>query len=166
MSKGTMVRLFGLAALCLALLAITGTANAQPGGGFGRRFGGGGPGGDPKVAKLEAEVAKLKEQMSKIEGLLTKVVAALEKKGPPATAARGKAEQKGPPFARTGGRGFGGGWRGFGPMGGGSARPPMAKARMGRWGQWGRRGESKSEVEKSLDRLAKEIENLRKALRR
>jgi hypothetical protein len=37
---------------------------------------------------------------------------------------------------------------------------------MGWRGPWGRRGESNSEVEKSLDRLAKEIENLRKALRR
>ena len=167
MNKGTMVRLFGLAALCLGLLAITGTANAQPGGGFGRRFGGGPGGSDPKVAKLEAEVAKLKEQMTKIEGLLTKVVAALEKKGPekkspPATAAKGKAEQKGPAFGGPmRGRGWGG-WRGFGPMGGSGVAP---KDRTGLRGPWGRRSEN-SEVEKSLDRLAKEIENLRKALRR
>src|SRR5262245_5722148 len=111
--------------------------------------------GRDDVKKLEAELARLKEQVKETEARLEKAKADDRKDGD-------RRDDRGGPRGRFG-RGpmpFGGPGRGFPGRGPGGFGPP---GRGGREGP-GRPDADKSNVDKRLDRIEKELEQLRKDL--
>jgi hypothetical protein len=173
------------AALVGAVFCLTSTARAQP---PGRR------GPSPDVKKLEGTLEKLKAQIKEVEGQLAKAKKGGDHKGGPPWARGsfgpegmkkrmeefkkmakeakkdGKKEAKkdgkgGPPFGPFGmgprGRGFGPGGFGPGRFGRGFT-PPFARGGS-------RRPSDKAEgsdVEQRLDRIIKELEGLKSALKK
>ncbi|MCE9533388.1 MAG: hypothetical protein K8T89_20025 [Planctomycetes bacterium] len=148
-----MWRLASLAIVAIAFASAE-PAMAQP---KGPPFGPRGGGEDTK--KLKAELDKLQELLKDIEGRLKK-----------STEPAPKAEAKGP-WSMPYGRGPGG----FGPPGYGRGfTPPKAPAPSARgpvpmgspWRDWGRGPSSSSSIENKLDRIIKELEEIRRDLSR
>jgi hypothetical protein len=126
------------AALCVGRPA---TALAQP--------------GKDDVKKLETELDKLKAQIKDVEARLEKAKDAAKKEEAKKTGERDRGRDFRGQFER-GSRGFGG----FGGFGRGFGAPQFGGPRRSE-------AESKpSDVEKRLDRLAKEIEELRKEIKK